>query len=56
MAHESQFQFFFAVAKCFPDEFSGRTLEIGSEDINGSLRRLFKSSEYVGVDLGLDQM
>ena len=52
MSHETQVQFINTVATSFPEKFSGRHLEIGSEDINGSLRGVIKCSEYVGVDLG----
>ncbi len=53
MSHPEQFAFFKAVAETNPvlvDE--GRIIEIGSYDVNGSVRTLFgASSEYVGVDL-----
>ena len=52
MAHEMQFKFISTVVKAFPEAFLGKHLEIGSEDINGNLRDLIRSSEYVGVDLG----
>lgn len=52
MAHETQFKFISTVVKAFPEAFLGKHLEIGSEDINGNLRDLIKSSTYVGVDLG----
>ena len=52
MAHETQLSFINTVVTSFPEKFSGRHLEIGSEDINGSLRKVIKCSEYVGVDLG----
>lgn len=40
------------VRDTFPEFFSGvSVLEIGSADINGSVRGYFKSTDYVGVDL-----
>ena len=36
----------------FPDAFSGKdVLEIGSLDINGSVRQFFESCNYIGCDL-----
>ena len=41
------------IKNLFPDLFLGkRVLEIGSLDINGSIRPLFANCVYVGVDLG----
>ena len=40
------------VRDAFPEFFSGVSVfEIGSADINGSVRGYFQSTEYVGVDL-----
>ncbi|HYJ43570.1 MAG: methyltransferase domain-containing protein [Xanthobacteraceae bacterium] len=40
------------VRDVFPEFFSGvSVLEIGSADINGSVRSYFQSADYVGVDL-----
>ncbi len=37
----------------FPDFFTGKkVLEVGSLDINGSIRAAFKNCEYIGIDLG----
>ena len=42
------------VARKFPDSFMGKdVLEIGSLDINGSVRQFFESCNYVGCDLGV---
>ena len=52
MAHLEQFQFIAAVKAAFPGFFSAaRTLEIGSLDINGSVRRLFDGGTYIGLDV-----
>lgn len=53
MSHPSQQQFFQSVKDCFPAMFAGvRVLDVGSLDINGSLRSMFTNSTYVGIDLG----
>jgi SAM-dependent methyltransferase len=37
----------------FPEKFCGqRVLEVGSLDINGSMRRFFEDCDYLGIDLG----
>jgi SAM-dependent methyltransferase len=52
MAHKEQLQFFQDVKDAFPDFFDGKkVLEIGSVDINGSVRSFFKNSEYLGIDV-----
>lgn len=52
MAHEAQLQFMSLVRKEFPDRFNGgRVLEVGSLDINGSVRSYFSKCEYVGIDV-----
>ena len=52
MAHLEQFQFIATVKAAFPGFFSAaRTLEIGSLDINGSVRRLFDGGTYIGLDV-----
>ena len=49
MAHIQQFQFFEVLSKLYPQHFlNGRVAEIGSLDINGSIKQFFKSSEYTG--------
>lgn len=53
MAHEAQNLFFQEVRKKFPEHFRWRNvIEIGSLDINGSVRPLFEYCNYVGFDLG----
>lgn len=53
MSHPEQLGFFQAVADRNTELVSGgRVLEIGSYDVNGSVRRIFSgAAEYVGVDL-----
>lgn len=53
MAHAEQTEFVAIVKRHLPDYFAdSRVLEIGALDINGSVRGLFRSNCYVGVDLG----
>jgi SAM-dependent methyltransferase len=52
MAHPEQAEFFSGVRAHYPKSFKGaRVLEVGSLDINGSVRELFADCEYTGVDL-----
>lgn len=52
MAHKEQNDFFLSVKQRFPEMFSDvSVLEIGSLNINGSVRDLFNASLYIGVDL-----
>jgi len=52
MAHEAQFEFMERVRGIFPQHFkASRVLEVGSLDINGSVRRYFQGCEYVGIDV-----
>ncbi len=54
MAHPAQAEFFATVREHFPEAFRGvRVLEVGSLDINGSVRELFSGCDYTGVDLQL---
>lgn len=52
MAHPEQRAFVVAVRAVHPDYFAGgRICEIGSRDVNGSIRELFHDSiQYLGVD------
>lgn len=53
MAHNAQAVFFKQVRKTFPDHFKWKNvLEVGSLDINGSVRPLFENCNYIGVDVG----
>ncbi|MDR3534681.1 MAG: methyltransferase domain-containing protein [Rhodopila sp.] len=52
MAHPEQMEFVGRVSTMFPDAFVGkRVLEIGSLDINGSIRGLFRQCDYIGLDV-----
>jgi SAM-dependent methyltransferase len=53
MAHPQQQQFITEVKRRFPDFFTGKTvLEVGSLDINGSVRSFFQQGSYTGIDVG----
>lgn len=53
MAHPEQFFFVGSVAANLPDYFhSKRVLEVGSLNINGSVRQFFVGCEYTGLDVG----
>ena len=53
MSHQSQLDFVSSVKQRFPEYFKKRrVLEIGSLDINGSVRQFFEDCDYTGVDLG----
>ncbi len=52
MAHHQQFEFVTAVKADLPTFFRGqRVLEVGSLDINGSIRSAFDTCDYTGADL-----
>lgn len=53
MAHIQQLKFISLVKEFFVQDNSHdlRILEIGSYDVNGSIRQFFPNSSYVGVDL-----
>lgn len=52
MAHKEQKDFFISVKQKYPQMFSNvKVLEVGSLDINGSVREMFDASLYIGVDL-----
>jgi SAM-dependent methyltransferase len=54
MAHHQQFEFIDAIKTELPTFFRGRrVLEVGSLDINGSIRSAFEACEYTGTDLSL---
>ena len=53
MSHQSQLDFVASIKRKFPEYFiEKRVLEIGSLDINGSVRQFFDDCTYIGVDLG----
>jgi SAM-dependent methyltransferase len=59
MSHKEQLQFFQNVKNAFPDFFVGKKVfEVGSVNINGSIRSFFENCEYLGIDvapgLGVD--
>jgi len=52
MSHPSQMQFIKSVKNHFPEYFSGKQiLEVGSLNINGTVRDFFTNSYYVGIDV-----
>jgi SAM-dependent methyltransferase len=53
MAHGEQREFFESTRARFPESFTGKwVLEVGSLDINGTVRDFFSDCHYVGIDLG----
>ena len=53
MAHAEQFQFVSGVREFLSDYFQSKIiLEVGSLDINGSVRDFFTTCQYVGLDIG----
>lgn len=61
MAHPAQQEFCHDVKLRFPEYFQEtRVLEVGSRDINGSVRDEFINADYIGIDVeagpGVDQV
>jgi SAM-dependent methyltransferase len=53
MAHPQQLFFLTAISQLLPGYFANtRVCEVGSLDINGSARSLFKNCTYTGYDVG----
>src|SRR5215831_11662977 len=53
LMHPEQRAFCDRVKNLFPDKFTNQdVLEIGSQNINGSIRELFTGGNYLGIDLG----
>lgn len=53
MAHQEQREFFKNLQNMFPDMFYDvSVLEVGSLDINGTIRDFFDANDYIGVDVG----
>jgi hypothetical protein len=53
MAHAQQIQFVSDLKDQFPEFFvNKKVLEIGSLDLNGSIRSFFENCRYLGVDVG----
>lgn len=51
MAHPDQFEFCRRCQQLYPGNFNNaKVLEIGSLDINGSIRPLFNNCHYIGID------
>jgi len=54
MSHQPQLDFVKSVKDRFPQHFKGvKVLEIGSLNINGTVRIFFEDCTYIGVDLAL---
>ncbi|WP_434613491.1 methyltransferase domain-containing protein [Tabrizicola sp. M-4] len=52
MAHKQQLEFVEIVRRHLPNYFDrSKVIEIGSMDINGSVRSFFKDCDYIGVDV-----
>jgi len=52
MAHIQQFRFINFISQVLPEFFySKKVLEIGSLNINGSVRRFYNDCEYTGIDV-----
>jgi hypothetical protein len=53
MAHTEQHDFLVSISKRFPEKFNNvKALDIGSLDINGNCKSLFKQSVVLGIDIG----
>jgi SAM-dependent methyltransferase len=53
MSHQSQLDFVSNVRDSFPKQFvNSKVLEVGSLNINGTVRIFFQDCDYVGVDIG----
>lgn len=53
MSHSDQLKFVRTWKKFLPELFHGvRVLEVGSLDINGSVRPYFENADYLGIDVG----
>jgi SAM-dependent methyltransferase len=54
LAHQQQFDFVSTVAEFLPNNFANcKVLEVGSLNINGSVRQFFTDCDYIGIDLGV---
>lgn len=52
MAHSTQQDFILYIKDKFPNYFKNKkVLEVGSLDINGSMRSIFSDCEYIGIDV-----
>ena len=53
MSHTSQVNFIRELKEKYPDKFdSVKMLEVGSLNINGTIRDFFQGGEYIGYDVG----
>lgn len=53
MAHAQQREFLQKVVELFPKNFTGvKVLEVGSLNINGTVRDFFTDCNYIGIDVG----
>jgi SAM-dependent methyltransferase len=53
VSHSWQLDFVGAIKQSYPEFFTNaKVLEVGSLDINGSIRPFFENCDYLGVDLG----
>jgi hypothetical protein len=53
MAHPDQFDFVQRVKMQYPGFFQrAKVLEVGSLDINGSIRKFYDDCDYLGIDVG----
>jgi hypothetical protein len=52
MAHNQQREFFLRIKEKFPEYFNDvSVIEIGSLNINGTIRDFYNSNKYIGIDL-----
>lgn len=53
MSHQAQLDFVKRVKETYPQFFTNqKVLEVGSLNINGSVRQFFSGCDYLGVDIG----
>jgi SAM-dependent methyltransferase len=53
MSHQEQLDFIERIKSQVPHYFSNtKVLEVGSLDINGSIRQFFEDCDYIGIDVG----
>jgi SAM-dependent methyltransferase len=53
MAHQQQFDFIQTLKTKYPSHFTNvKVLEVGSLNINGSIRQFFTDCDYLGIDVG----
>ena len=53
MAHQQQFDYINTLKTKFPTQFfNKKVLEVGSLNINGSIRIFFTECDYLGIDVG----